>query len=184
MIEKRFWSGAIAVVTLIVAGAGALPELLLRPASTGPSVALSRDAPKAEPMAPLDQTPVVMHGASVRPVDRADTVVPPEQPKAEPAPQFVAAAPESPKPEPEVPATPAPAPPPPVALPPVQPVGVAAASAPDVIPPAAPQATAATAAQPMINNRPAERAVQRPAKPRQNVRPAAYPIGDFLAFRR
>ena len=181
MIEKRFWSGAIAVVTLIVAGAGALPELLLRPASTGPSVALSRDAPKAEPMAPLDQTPVVMHGASVAAVNRADTVAPPEQPKAEPAPQFVAAAPESPKPEPEVPATPAPAPP--VALPPVQPVGVAAASAPDVIPPAAPQATAAIAAQPMTN-RPAERAVQRPAKPRQNVRPAAYPIGDFLAFRR
>ncbi len=56
MIEKRFWSGAIAVVTLIVAGAGALPELLLRPASTGPSVALPRNAPKAEPIAPLEQT--------------------------------------------------------------------------------------------------------------------------------
>ena len=56
MIEKRFWSGAIAVVTLMVAGAGALPELLLRSASTGPNVALPRrDAPKAEPVAPLDQ---------------------------------------------------------------------------------------------------------------------------------
>ena len=179
MIEKRFWSGAIAVVTLMVAGAGALPELLLRSASTGPNVALPRrDAPKAEPVAPLDQTPVVMHGASLSDVNRADAIAAPEQqPKAEPAPQFVAAASEPPKPEPEVPATPAP----PVALPPVQPVGVAAASAPDVIPPAAPQAPAAIAAQPMTN-RPAERAVQRPAKP--NVRPAVYPIGDFLAFRR
>ena len=46
MIEKRFWSGAIAVVTLIVAGAGALPELLLRPASTGPSVALPAQCAK------------------------------------------------------------------------------------------------------------------------------------------
>ena len=55
MMEKRFWSGAIAVVTLIVAGAGALPELLLRPASTGPSVALPRNAPKAEPIAPPEQ---------------------------------------------------------------------------------------------------------------------------------
>ena len=130
MIEKRFWSGAIAVVTLIVAGAGALPELLLRPASTGPSVALPLNAPKAEPIVPFEQTAVVMHAASVPDVNRAETIAPPEPSTAEPAPQVVAAAPEPPKPEPEVPAKPAPAPP--VAFPPVQPVGVAAASAPDV----------------------------------------------------
>ena len=128
MMEKRFWSGAIAVVTLIVAGAGALPELLLRPASTGPSVALPRNAPKAEPIAPPEQIAVVMQSASVPVVNRADTIAPPEPPKAEAAPQVVAAAPEPPKPEPEVPATPAPAPP--VAFPPVQSVGVAAASDP------------------------------------------------------
>src|ERR1700752_4281453 len=181
MIEKRFWSGAIAVVTLIVAGAGALPGLLLRPASNGPSVALPRNAPKAEPVAPLDQTVVVMHRASVPAADRAETIALSEHSTPEPAPAIVTAAPEPPKPEPKVTATPPPAPP--VAFPPVQPVGVAAASAPDVIPPAAPQVTPANAAQP-ITSRPAERAGQRPGKPRQNVRPAAYPIGEFLAWRR
>jgi hypothetical protein len=181
MIEKRFWSGAIAVVTLIVAGAGALPDLLLRPASSGPSAAVPRNAPKAEPIVPIEQTAVVMHAASVPAANRADTNAPPEQPKAEPAPQVVAPASEPPKPEPEVAAKPAPALP--VAFPPVQPVGVAAASAPDVVPPAAPQATSANAVQPMTN-RPAERAVHWPAKPKQNVRPAAYPMAEFLAWRR
>ena len=181
MMEKRFWSGAIAVVTLIVAGAGALPELLLRPASTGPSVALPRNVPNAEPTAPPEQIAVVMQSASVPVVDRTDTIAPPEPRKAEPAPQVVPAVPEPPKPQPVVLATPAPAPP--VAFPPVQPVGVAAATAPDVIPPVVPQPMSANAVQPMTS-RPAERAVQRPAKSRQNVRPATYPIGDFLAFRR
>jgi hypothetical protein len=180
MIEKRFWSGAIAAVTLIVAGAGALPELLLRPASTGPSVALPRKAPKAEPIAPLEPTAIVRDATSVPDVNRVHTIAPPEQPKAQPAPQVVAAAPE-PKPEPEVPAKPAPAPP--VAFPPVQPVGVAAAGAPDVVPPARSQVTSASAAQPMTN-KPHGPTAQRSTKPKQNVRPAAYPIGDFLAFRR
>ena len=180
MMEKRFWSGAIAVVTLIVAGAGALPELLLRPASA-PSVALPRNAPKAEPVAPPEEIAVVTRGASVPDVNRADTMAPPEPSTTEPAPQVAAAVPEPPKPQSVVLATPAPAPP--VAFPPVQPVGVGATSAPGVIPPAAPQPISANAAHPMTT-RPVERAVQRPAKPKQNMRPAAYPIGEFLVSRR
>lgn len=31
-MDKRFWSGAVAVVTVVIAGAGVLPSLLLRPA--------------------------------------------------------------------------------------------------------------------------------------------------------
>ncbi len=33
MIDKRFWTGAILVVTVVVAGAGSLPALLLAPRS-------------------------------------------------------------------------------------------------------------------------------------------------------
>jgi len=190
MIDKRFWSGAIAIVTLIVAGAGALPELLLRPAPTGSTVVQPLMTPKAAPVAKFEQTKFeqaaaleqpapVVHTASVPSVNRAETIAPPEPSTAEPAPQAVAAAPEAPKPEPEVLATSVPGPP--VAFPPVQPVGVAAASAPDVVPPAAPQATSANPVRP---KRTAEDAGQRPVKPRQNVRPAAYPMAEFLAWRR
>ena len=98
-------------------------------------------------------------------------------------PQAVVTAPEPPKPEREVPATSARSP---VAFPPVQAVGVAAASVPDMVPPTAiPQARPQTRCVPRPTSRPDPSApLSGRQKPRQNVRPAAYPIGEFLAWRR
>jgi hypothetical protein len=191
MIDKPVWSGAIAVVTLIVTGAGALPELLLRPASIGLTVVVPHKAPKVEAIARLEQPAIVAQSASVPAVNRADTIVapqpstaPPEQSAVQAAPQSVAMASEPPKPEPEVLAAPVPAPAP-VAFPPVQAVGVPAASVTDVIPPVDPLGLPANPARPLAN-KPArsERTAPQPPKPSQNVRPAAYPIGEFLAWRR
>lgn len=190
MIDRRFWSGAIAVVTLIVAGSGALPELLLRPAPTGPAVVLPVSAPKVEPIAKPEQTAAleqatpVVHTASVPAVNRAEISPPPEQSTAGVAPQSVAAVIKASVPEPEIPAAPALAPP--VAFPPVQPVGVAAANAQDVVPPTTnPQVRPANSARP-VTDKPvqSEPTGRRPVKPGQNVRPEAYPIGEFLAWRR
>jgi len=181
MIDKRFWSGAIAVVTLIVAGAGALPELLLRPAPTAPTVVVAQSSTTAEPLAKPEQTGSTAQSASLPADNRADNIAPAEESIAA-APRVAAPLPEPPRPEPEVPAPPAAAPP--VAFPPVQPVGAAAASVPDAVPPANPQATPAIPTHPGTGkpHRP-ERAAQRPAKPKQAVRPATYPIGEFLAWR-
>ena len=46
-MDKRFWSGAIVVVTVVVAGASALPGLLLRPASLDEPLVITAPAPKA-----------------------------------------------------------------------------------------------------------------------------------------
>jgi hypothetical protein len=188
MIDKRFWSGTIAVVTLIVAGAGALPELLLWPAPIRPTIVLPLGAPMAEPIAKPEQTAAVARSAAVprytsRDLGAANStekVGPLEQSIAESVPQPAAMVLEPPKPVTEVPTAPAPAPP--VAFPPVQAVGVQAASVPDMVPPATnPQARPTNPPRPTtdkpVRSEPAQ-------KPRQNVRPAAYPIGEFLAWRR
>ena len=78
MIDKRLWSGAIAVVTLIVAGAGALPELLLRPVPTAPTVVVAQSATTAEPIAKPEQTRRTTQSASV-PANRADNIAPAEE---------------------------------------------------------------------------------------------------------
>ena len=44
-MDKRFWSGAIVVVTVVVAGASALPALLLRPASLDEPLVVTAPAP-------------------------------------------------------------------------------------------------------------------------------------------
>ena len=183
MSDKRFWSGAIAIVTLLVGGASVLPALLLPSASTGSAVVLPLGAPKAEAIVKSEPTPAVVRRAPVSVDNGADPAATPVRSAVEAAPEPVAIAPEPPKEEPDVTAAPAPAPS--GAFPPVQAVGVAAPSAPDVVPPSTPPVTPVNAAPP-IADKPAksERATQRAARPRQNVRPAAYPIGEFLAFRR
>ena len=182
MVDKRVWSGAIAVVTLIVAGAGALPELLLRPASTAPTVIVSVTEPKAEAAARPKQTLAEVDGAPV-PID--DTTKPTTPPKdaiaaaARPA----APAPEIPEPGPAAPEMPAPSPA--VAFPPVQPVGVAAVSIPEALSPAHSPAAEVIPARPKIEKPPRpERTAWQPAKPKKSARPAVYPIGEFLAWRR
>lgn len=184
MIDKRFWGVAIAAVTVIVAGASALPALLLRPVAPEPpavpapvakiaesildrseSSSITRVEPKPA-AAPVERTPVAVQSATL------------------PAPQPVVTPPEPAKlPVPELPAAPPSTAP--VAFPPVQPVGVATASGPDVTAPASAQPRAASAPRP-IAEKPAgpERAALRSAKPRRAVRPAIYPLGEFLAWRR
>ena len=160
MIDKRLWSGVLALVTLIVAGAGALPELLLRSASTAPTVVVPMAAPKAGPV--------------LKPVLEVPTAAAPPRP--------IASNLDMPKPEPVPPAVPVPAPP--VSFPPVQLVGVAAASAQDAVAPANPPAAELNAAAANAQKPPKPGRLARPEKPKKSIRPAVYPIGEFLAWRR
>jgi hypothetical protein len=180
MIDKRFWSGAIAVVTLIVAGASALPELLLRPASSGPTVVLSVSAPKAEPVVKSERT--VARTAPVPIENRMAPVAPPDQSIVAEAPHPLVSVPDTPNPEPAASIS---APVPSNAFPPVQPVGIAAASAPDVVKPANPPAAEGDAARSKVEKPPRpERIAGQAEKPKKAVRPAVYPIREFLAWRR
>jgi hypothetical protein len=175
MLDKRCWRGAILVAT--IAGASALPALLLPPAAP-------------EPMVPA--TPVSM-------AKRAEPVVPrvEPQPVAREVPATVLTQPEAAPPaQASVPhrAEPAPVAEPaplardrdatPVTFPPVQAVGVAAKAEP--IPVAAPSASAApdrpVAEKPVRARRTATERVTK--RKRQVVRPAVYPLREFFAFRR
>jgi hypothetical protein len=187
-MDKRFWSRAVIAVTVAVAGVGALPTILLRPAAE-PVV--------REPAVKSDETPAAV----------APAVIPPSPPVA------IAAAPASPpseEPRPAEPVTAAP-PVPVVATPPAAtPSAVAAAPAeparettPDVFPPvqpveavtpseAAPEAVSAVIPSRKILARRAVRKWVRLARARAartarhngETRPAAYPIHEFLAFHR
>lgn len=188
MADKRFWSGAIIVVTVVVAGAGSLPALLLRPAAPEAAPVIAIAPPKApEPVAPRPAEPVVQRAAE--PVS-----VPPEPVRlATPVSTPAAASPGAVEPAPAVSqpvqvAAP-PEPPPqaqPVAFPPVQPVGIATRSAPEAAAPPAPTQTrpASATIEPEKAARPSRVAAQGDRKRKRSVRPAAYPIREFLAWRR
>jgi hypothetical protein len=182
MIDKRFCGGAIAVVTLIVAGASALPELVVRPISA-PAVVVPVAVPKAEPVLKSERIAAPEPSAPVLRGNQIDPIVSPQERIAAAAPQPTVSVPEAPKPELVAPFPASPIPP--VAFPPVQPVGIAAASAPQALSPANPPATEARPTRPSAEKpaRP-ERAARRPEKPKKTVRPAIYPIGEFLAWRR
>lgn len=182
MVDKRFWSGAILTVTIVVAGASSLPSLLLRPATPDPVPAVPTAVAKvAEPVTTrVEPQPVAKAEPSpVVPAPQITVAEPPAKPIAPPQPA-AAPAPEPP-PAPVREATP-------VAFPPVQPVGVATPSAPAARPAATPPSDSPAAATPIRETRRAprdERTVQQATKRKQNVtRPAPYPIGEFLAWRR
>jgi hypothetical protein len=69
-VDKRFWSGAIIVVTVAVAGAGALPALLLHPPGldAGSVEALPVAAMRAEAK-PFDVKPVDVKPLDPKPAD-------------------------------------------------------------------------------------------------------------------
>ena len=179
MIDKRFWSSGILVLTVIVAGASSLPALLLRPAPPDPLPA-APIAKMAEPSAVRFEAP---------PFAKAELVLatPPEVAVLESAPKRVAPAPAlgaivTPEPAPPTPAREATF----ISFPPVQPIEVAA------IAPAQPNATPAT--EPRTSTTPspvrqktagAKRKTRQAAKRKRNVvRPAFYPIREFFAWRR
>lgn len=192
MIDKRFFSGAILVVTIVVAGASSLPALLLRPVAPEPMPIAAPAAVKAAEPIPerAEAQPVVAARVEPKPVAEREAPVSvaspqpvlrdPPLPEPPPAPvpaKAAAAAPPPPAPSAEPPAPMREAAP--VAFPPVQPVGVATASGPDPEPAAiAPVRPARTAEKP--RQRTAHQTVAR----KRFVRPAIFPLREFLAWRR
>lgn len=193
MVDKRFWSGAIIVATVVIAGASALPALLLAPSAPEPMVPPLAAAPierKVEPVvAHVQPQPMVKAEASAP----AARPVPPPVPAA-PAPvrQAVAAPPPVETPVPVV-LTAAPVREAvPVPFPPVQPVGVAASktdSGPAIAAPLpiSPRTASASADRPVTEKpvRAQRTAAQRVTKRKRHfVRPALFPLREFLAWRR
>ncbi len=187
MADKRFWSGAIIVVTVVVAGAGSLPALLLRPAAPEAAPVIALAPPKApEPVAPRPAEPVAQRAAE--PVS-----VPPEPVRLATPVSTLAASPGAVGPAPAasqpVQAA-APTEPPreaqPVVFPPVQPVGIATRSAPEATVPAPAQTRAASATIESAEKAatPPRVAAQGDRKRKPSVRPAVYPIREFLAWHR
>ena len=181
MVDKRFWTVAIAAVTIAVAGAGALPSLLLAPASPDllpiPPVAAAPSAPpKAEPVA----TPV--QSARAEPPTAIEA-----KPAPTPPPAAVPATPNTPEPVKAAEHAKAPEPVREVAaptFPPVQPIGIPA-KPPET---AAARLPAQTPAAIEASGEPekAKRATrpQHAAERPRRVRPAPYPMREFLAWRR
>jgi hypothetical protein len=197
MADKRFWSGAIIVVTVAISGAGALPALLLRPSAPEP--------------APIETAAIAVKPADPKPV--AAVIPPPapvalrSAPVALPAPE-AAAAPTPVTPAPAATAVPPPeairaVPPPepprtaakPEAFPPVQPADVAAR--PKAEPDAAPTPAAPAASPRLARVKPAwhkyaarlawarkARIARADTRVKRSARPAVYPIREFLAWRR
>jgi len=181
MIDKRFFSGAILVVTIVVAGASSLPALLLRPAApdTLPMpVAAPAAVTTAEPIERVEAKPVEAN-VEPKPIAKPAAVMPDPPPVAVPPTKSVAV--------PPPPSTPAAEPPPPVreaapiTFPAVQPVGVAAASGPDAV--AAPAASAPARAA-TATGKPRQRTAHQTAARKRAVRPAIFPLREFLAWRR
>src|ERR1700704_3394863 len=88
LVDKKFWSGALIVVTVVVAGAGTLPGLLLRP-----TVSEAPDLPVA--VSSQDSVPpnVVAPPSAVAAADPAPATPPVLAKPAEPLPSKAAALP-------------------------------------------------------------------------------------------
>ncbi len=167
-LDRRFWSGSVIVVTAMIAGASALPALLLRsdPAVDSRSI-VAVAPPRSEPMR---QAEVSMPTVPV--------VARPAVPQATPVTASVTSLPQAPEPA-SRPAA--------VAFPPVQPPSPEqpAEAQPAAPPAAAPTQTRATP-EPAADKpaRTTERPAARKAAHLRRVRPAIYPIHEFLAWRR
>jgi hypothetical protein len=95
-MDKRFWSGAVAVVTVVIAGAGVLPSLLLRPAvDDDPMAGSVEPAPfMSKPVKLVDYEPSrpVAAGTSAIPQVVAKPPEPKPETRAETRPEKPAAA--------------------------------------------------------------------------------------------
>lgn len=186
-LDRRFISGAVIAVTVVVAGASALPSLLLAPPEEPfiapvPARLAELPAPAAKPAIEVRVEPKAepkpLPGA-VRPVEtKAEPAVisaPASLPTPAPAPvkpAAEAAAKAAPAPPPvEAAATPAPAPATAEAFPPVQPPTTETPRT-IAIPPAVP-------AKKIVRDD-----ERRKAARTRSVRPAIYPMREFLAWRR
>jgi hypothetical protein len=176
MADKRFLSGALIVAVIVVAGASALPALLLGSApSDAPAVIVA-----AAPLA-------VAQPAKVEPIE----VVAPAAPAAAAIPTVQVDAPEPAAPvpvresQPELVPTPEPSVVQTTAFPPVQPIGIPVPST--SVPAASAAAPAANTASPAAKK--AERralvaAAREVKRKRRTVRPAPFSIRELFAWRR
>jgi len=180
MVDKRFWSGAILLVTIVVAGASSLPTLLLRPAAPEPVPVVPSPIAKTNVPAPVraEAEPIAMAeplpAASTLPIAVAEPALAPAVQAS--APQSVPAAEAAHLAHAQEVA--------PIVFPPVQPVGIPALPAPEV---AASAASSAASAQVAPREKAARggRRQQHAMTPKPNaVRPAPYPIREFFAWRR
>lgn len=198
-MDKRFWSGAVVVLTVVVAGSSALPRLLLQPALDEPAeivppapfvsrpvapAAVSQPTPRSD-AEPVTATPVVPASVTVE-VKLGPPSVPQAKTPAVPTPQPAsqASSPAPPSPPAVRPADPSP-------FPPVQPIDVADRpnASPKVVADAAPNEAQATSVARQGSERRREKIVRAAVQPdtarrRRHVRPAAYPIREFLAWHR
>jgi len=162
-VDKRFWSGAIIVATVAISGAGALPALLLRPAAPEPApfetaVAKAADLETAVPPASPAPAPEPVAPVAPAPPALPQTSEPPEPPR-----HTVAAE----------------------AFPPVQPIDLATRPETEVAAmPAPAQGLAASAKPAAATKTRVARASTHGVKRKRGVRPAAFPIREFLAWRR
>jgi len=175
MRDRHFWSGSLIIAVSLIAGASALPSLLLRPEPIDPSF-VSAPRVAAAPL-PVNAGPRV-----APPVEAPETVS-----EASPAPSALSAGP-----------LPQPAAAQAVGSGPEQPAGAATAQAAAAV--SVPPAPAAQAERPPQDEKPAQLvekrvpAAEKPVRtaeraPRKTthlhpVRPALFPIREFLALQR
>jgi len=177
MVDKRLFSGAILVVTIVVAGASSLPTLLLRQSAPKPMPVPITAPVVVKPVEPIaeriEAKTVVIARVEPKPGAERETpvsVAPAQPVLLDPPPPAASAA--EPPPAPTREAAPA-------AFPPVQPVDVATASGPDPAPVAA-----APARPPRAVEKPRQRTARQAAARKRSVRPAIFPLREFLAWRR
>jgi hypothetical protein len=207
MNDKRFWSGAVVAVTVVIAGASALPSLL-RPSAPTRVAVVAAHAAKPEPAKTEPRAELVMEPVALAPQPRFAEVQPAAEPAppqtiaSEPRPVAPVAVPEpaawpepimlpEPVKPPEPPVTPRRIAEPaetaapvqaatPMTFPPVQPIGVAAGGPAATVAPENKETGAKAAAAKPASRTPSVHLAQR----KRSVRPAVYPIGEFLAWRR
>ena len=185
-MDRRFWSGAVIAVTVVIAGANALPALLLGPPADAPPVLpvpviAAVPTPAARPELPVP----IPRAANTEPAPRAAVTVAsaPVTPAATPAavaPTPVAAAPEPRSAPASLQTAPASQPPPSAetasAFPPVQP--------PSAEPPPTGALALPATRTPHVTEKPTQTVEPKERKRQRSVRPAVYPMREFLAWRR
>jgi hypothetical protein len=208
MNDKRFWSGAVVAVTVVIAGASALPSLMMRPSAPTPVAVVAAQAAKPEPAKTEPRAELVMEPVALAPPPRVAEVqlaadpAPPQiiasepqplvpeppawpEPTILPEPLIEPVKPPEPPAEPRRIAEPVPAAAPvqaatPMTFPPVQPIGVASGGPAATVAPENKETGAKAAAAKPASRTPSVHLAQR----KRSVRPAVYPIGEFLAWRR
>lgn len=184
----------VIIVTAVIAGAGTLPALLLRPspdtlepmsAETARELAVSRTAPTRQE--PVVRTVAVISAPALAMIEKAAELAPATPAAPASVAQAALPTPTAPAREatvvPEQPRPAAAAKPIIVAALPEAPAEAPAAQKAIVLPPVQPAELVPTVAERSATRKPQVQAA-REGKRKQGGRPAPYPIREFLAWRR